>query len=207
MVVKAMLRHNITRLTMHASVVLGLVFSRVAMAADSGEAAGLPQLDVATWPNQLFWLVVTFTIGYVLMAKLITPRIGTVLETRRQTIVDDLNRAKEADAEAKQMRQNHEDTLNAARAKAAEAANAAIAEAKVQTDAAETELSARLAKKTKAAEVRIAKMRDQAMVNIDDVANDLTLDTVLKVADMEVSKAEAKQALKKVAQSRSGQEM
>ena len=68
--------------------------------AAGGEGAGLPQLDITTWPNQLFWLVVTFGIGYIIMSRMITPRIGNVLEQRGRTIQDDLNRAKEAEAEA-----------------------------------------------------------------------------------------------------------
>ena len=49
-----------------------------ALAAGASEP-GLPQLDIATWPSQLFWLFVLFTAGYILMAKVVTPRIGTVL--------------------------------------------------------------------------------------------------------------------------------
>ena len=43
---------------------------------------GLPQLDIDTWPSQLFWLVVLFGVGYLVMAKMVTPRIGAVLEER-----------------------------------------------------------------------------------------------------------------------------
>lgn len=197
-----------TRLT--AGIVMisggGLMSSQVAQAAGSGEATGLPQLDITTWPNQLLWLAVIFTIGYILMAKVITPRIGGVLETRRQTITDDLKRAKDADAEAKQMKQAYETALDEARGKAAEAASKAMAEAKAQADASEAELSTKLAKKTKAAEAKLAKMRDEAMANIDDVAKELTLDTVMTVTGMKVNKTDAGKALKKVATSLSGQE-
>src|SRR6056300_1233286 len=72
--------------------------------AAGGEATGLPQLDITTWPNQLFWLVVTFGIGYIIMSRMITPRIGNVIEQRGRTIQDDLNRAKEAEAEAQTMK-------------------------------------------------------------------------------------------------------
>lgn len=184
----------------------GLVSSQMAQAAGSGEATGLPQLDISTWPNQLLWLAVTFTIGYVLMAKVITPRIGGVLETRRQTISDDLSRAKDADAEAKKMKQAYETALEEARAKAAESARQAMAEAKTQAEASEAELSAKLTKKTKAAETRLAKMRDEAMANIDEVAKDLALDTVLNVTGLKVNKTDAGKALKKAAKSLSGQE-
>ena len=172
--------------------------SQLSIAAGSSEAKGLPQLDISTWPNQLLWLAVTFSVGYLLMAKVITPRIGTVLNTRRQTIFDDLKRAKDAEAEAKQLKEDYESALETARITAAEAANKAIAEAKAKAEAAEVELTAKLAKKTKAAEIKLTKMRDEALANIHDVAKELTLDTVSSVTGMKVKKTDADKAIKKV---------
>lgn len=175
-----------------------VLFTHLANAAGS-ESKGLPQLDISTWPNQLIWLAITFTVGYFLMARVITPRIGAVLDARRQTISDDLRRAKDADAEAKQMKQAYEDALEVARNEAAKEASSAIAEAKAQSEEAEANLSAKLSKKTKAAEKKLAKMRDEAMANMHDVAKELTLETVSAVTSIKVTKADADKALKKVA--------
>ena len=172
--------------------------SQLSTAAGGSEAKGLPQLDISTWPNQLLWLAVTFSVGYLLMAKVITPRIGTVLNTRRQTIFDDLKRAKDAEAEAKQLKEDYESALETARITAAEAASKAIAEARAKAEAAEVELTAKLAKKTKAAEIKLTKMRDEALANIHDVAKELTLDTVSSVTGMKVKKTDADKAIKKV---------
>ncbi|MEC7189604.1 MAG: F0F1 ATP synthase subunit B' [Pseudomonadota bacterium] len=172
--------------------------SQLSIAAVNSETKGLPQLDISTWPNQLLWLAVSFLVGYLLMAKVITPRIGAVLNTRRQTIFDDLKRAKDADAEAKQMKEDYESALETARITAAEAASKAMAEAKAKAEAAEVDLTAKLAKKTKAAEIKLFKMRDEALANIHDVAKELTLDTVSSVTGMKVKKTDADKAIKKV---------
>ena len=60
-----------------------------------GKAPGLPQLDIATWPSQIFWLVILFGAGYLVMAKVVTPRIGSVLEERRNAVESDLERGSE----------------------------------------------------------------------------------------------------------------
>lgn len=176
-----------------------IMTSQLSNAASNGEAKGLPQLNISTWPNQLLWLAVTFTVGYLLMAKVITPRIGAVLSIRRNTISDDLKRAKDADTEAKQIKEAYQTALDTARNTAAEAASKAMADAKVQAEEAEADLTAKLAKKTKAAETKLSKMRDEAMANIHDVAKELTLDTVSSVTGMKVKKTEVDKALKKVA--------
>ena len=175
-----------------------MIGSRLSIAAEGGEPKGLPQLDISTWPNQLLWLAATFLVGDLLMAKVITPRIGTVLNTRRQTIFDDLKRAKDAEAEAKQIKEDYESALETARTTAAEAASKAMAEAKAKAEAAEAELTAKLAKKTTAAEIKLTKMRDEALANIHDVAKELTLDTVSSVTGMKVKKTDADKAIKKV---------
>ena len=175
-----------------------IITSQLSNAAGNGESKGLPQLDIVTWPNQLLWLAVSFTVGYLLMAKVITPRIGEVLNTRRQTISDDLKRAKDADAEAKEMKEAYQSALDTARNTAAEAASKAMAEAKVQAEAAEADLTAKLAKKTKAAETKLSKMRGEAMANIHNVAKELTLETVSSFTGMKIRKTDADKAVKKV---------
>ncbi len=172
--------------------------SQLSIAAAGSESKGLPQLDISTWPNQLLWLAATFLVGYLLMAKVITPRIGAVLNTRRQTIFDDLKRAKDAEAEAKQLKEDYESALETARIIATETANKAMAEAKAKAEESEVDLTAKLAKKTKAAEIKLSKMRDEALANIHDVAKELTLDTISSVTGMKVKKTEADKAVKKV---------
>lgn len=183
-----------------------LVSGPTTVLASGGEAKGLPQLDITTWPNQLFWLVVTFGIGYVIMSRMITPRIGNVLEQRGRTIQDNLTRAKEAEADAQAMKQEFEASLDDARAKASDASQKAMAEAKANAEAAEAELSAKLAKKTKTAETKLSKVRDEALANINDVASEVTQDAILAVTGMKVTKAEATKSVTKLAKAGAVQE-
>ena len=88
---------------------------------------GLPQLDTTTWPSQLFWLVVLFCAGYVIMAKVVTPRIGAVIEERRKTLEGDLEKARLASADAAKTRADYERELESARSEALEVAKQATA--------------------------------------------------------------------------------
>lgn len=53
----------------------------------------MPQLDVSTFSPQLFWVALCFVTLYFILAKLLLPRIATVLNTRQSTITDHLNKA------------------------------------------------------------------------------------------------------------------
>ena len=197
-------RNIVTRKIIGSAALLALAGINPVLAA--GDEKGLPQLDIATWPNQLFWLVVTFGIGYVFMSRLITPRIGDVLELRGKTIQIDLARAKEAEAEAQEMQSAYEASLEEARAKGAEAASKAMSDAKESAEAAEVEINAKLAKKAKASETKLAKIRDDALASINDVASEVTQDMVLAVTGMKVTKAEATKSVSKLARAGAGQE-
>ena len=79
--------------------IAGLLASPV-LAATGGEGGGgLPQLDADTYPTQIFWLVVTFVILYLIMSKVALPRIAEVLEERQERIADDIETAERLRAE------------------------------------------------------------------------------------------------------------
>src|SRR5690349_267057 len=75
----------------------------------------MPQLDLTTFPTQIFWLFVTFVVLYILMAKLALPRIESVVEARRQKIEGDLDRAAQMKAEAEAVIAAYEKALADAR--------------------------------------------------------------------------------------------
>ena len=60
------------------------------LAAESG---GMPQLDPEFWFSQIFWLVVTFGILYLVLYKLILPKISDNLEARKSQVLENLELA------------------------------------------------------------------------------------------------------------------
>ena len=60
------------------------------LAAESG---GMPQLDPEFWFSQIFWLVVTFGILYLVLSKLILPKISDNLEARKSQVLENLELA------------------------------------------------------------------------------------------------------------------
>jgi F-type H+-transporting ATPase subunit b len=67
----------------------------------AGEQKGtLPQLDVATFPSQIFWLLLTFGVLYFLVSKSALPHIHEVVEKRRHRIERDLEQAERLSIEA-----------------------------------------------------------------------------------------------------------
>jgi len=59
----------------------------------SAESGGMPQLDPEFWFSQIFWLVITFSILYLVLSKLILPKISDNLETRKSQVLENLELA------------------------------------------------------------------------------------------------------------------
>jgi len=59
----------------------------------SAESGGMPQLNPEFWISQIFWLTLTFGILYVVLSKLILPKISANLELRKSQIQENIEAA------------------------------------------------------------------------------------------------------------------
>ncbi len=51
----------------------------------------MPQLEITTYPSQIFWLVVSFLILYLLMSRVIIPKISSVIKSRESEIKNNIH--------------------------------------------------------------------------------------------------------------------
>ena len=141
-------------------------------AAGAAEKAGMPQLDFATFPNQIFWLVVTLVVIYLLLSQVILPRIGAVLAERSGTISNDLAAAEELKQQAVAAEKAYNDALIKARADAAKIVAAAKVDIQKDLDKAIAKADVEIAAKSAESETRIAEIRAGALQAVSDVAKD-----------------------------------
>jgi len=87
-------------------------------APSKGHEKSFPPFDPTTYSSQLFWLVICFTFLYVVLSKLAIPRIGEVLEERRDRIQRDLDKASKLQEETQSAIASYEEALASARKKA-----------------------------------------------------------------------------------------
>jgi len=57
------------------------------------ESNGMPQLNPEFWISQIFWLTLTFGILYIVLSKLILPKISANLELRKSQIQENIEMA------------------------------------------------------------------------------------------------------------------
>ena len=77
--------------------------------------AGMPQLDPKYWMSQAFWLILIFTLLYLVLSKIFIPKIKDSIDERENKIKDDLDEAQELKNLAEQKLKEYELSIEEAK--------------------------------------------------------------------------------------------
>lgn len=149
-----------------------------AVAGQTAEKSGMPQLDFSTFPNQIFWLLVTLVVIYLILTRVALPRIGEVLAERAGTITNDLTAAEELKEKALAAEKAYNEALARARTEAAKIVADAKAEIQKDLNAAIAKADAEIAGRIAVSEKRIAEIQAGAVDAVAQVAKDTTAELV-----------------------------
>jgi F-type H+-transporting ATPase subunit b len=159
------------------------------------QGAGFPPFKVETYPSQLFWLVITFGVLFVVLWRVAGPRINGVITLRRNTINDAIEAANKARGDAGTASAAYETALAGARARARSLAeetrqtmNTEFASAKAQADSA---ASAAMHE----ADAHIAEIRTRAQTHIAEAAREAAIAIVARLTGETVSSDDAAKAM------------
>ena len=134
----------------------------------------MPQLDPTTFLPQITWLVITFTILFLVMWRVALPRIADVLEARQERMNDNLEKAEDFKKEADAVLEAYEAAMVAAR----EQAQSVIADVRgtMAEDAAKQQaaLSESLAAQITQSEDRIEQAKNEAIGQLQGMSAELT---------------------------------
>ena len=70
----------------------------------------MPQLEITTYPSQIFWLVVSFLILYLIMSRIIIPRISSVIKSRESEIKNNIHIAEQMYKDTEIINNEYEET-------------------------------------------------------------------------------------------------
>jgi F-type H+-transporting ATPase subunit b len=138
----------------------------------SEHGGGFPPFQKDTFASQLLWLTLVFVALYLLMSRIALPRIGSILEARRQRIDGDLAEAARLKEASDAAIAAYEKSLADARARAQTLANETRVKEAAAAEAARKALDAKLNEHIAEAEKTIAKTKTAAMANVRDIATE-----------------------------------
>jgi len=146
--------------------------------AEGQQSAGLPQMDISTFPSQIFWLVVTFSILYMFMWKFVIPKLRITIEERRDKISNDINEAEKLKSESEEILNKYESKMSSSN----QDAQKIIAEARGQSDEyidkVKKENEAKIAAMIEESNMRIAEQEKKSRSEIEKA----TLETIKSIS-------------------------
>ncbi len=178
-----------------------LLWSGMAAAAEAageGGSTGMPQLDVTTYPSQIFWLALIYGVLYYLLSRKGLPRLAEILEARQDRIAADLDRAAKLREEAEETLRRYEQLIAEAQERARQLLREAQEKLAAEYAERQAELERSLAERIAAAEKRIEESRRQALSRIGDVAAELVQIAAERLAAIRASREDAARIVARV---------
>jgi F-type H+-transporting ATPase subunit b len=176
------------------------IVAAAAAATHEGKSGGLPQLNPADFAPQLIWLAITFVVLYFILARVALPRIGEVIEERRDRVQRDLDAAERFKKDTDAALAAYERALSEARSKASSMAKDMRDKLAAETDKERGSVEGLLAARLADAETRIAATKTKALSSVNEIAAETASAVVSKLLGEDVSPAEVKKVLQPAAE-------
>ena len=191
---------------MFKKVTLGILFLSIFTTKGIGaESGGMPQLDPEYWISQIFWLVITFGLLFVILSKLILPGISKNLENRKSQIVENIETADKQRSESDKLNKEYEKVILESRIKAKnilkEAKKRLIEDIDKKRDILENEID----KELKSAEKEIKSLIDKSPAKINQIAIETSSDLLKQLIGAEVNKSNISAIVEDLSRKRNGQ--
>ena len=157
------------------------------MEAFAAESGGMPQLNPEFWLSQIFWLTITFGILYVVLSKLILPKISANLEIRRSQILENIEAADNQREESEKKITEYEKVVQKSKDEAKkyfqQAREKLLKDINLKKDALDKELN----KEIQGAESEIQDLRNRAPGKINKIAVEASADLLQQLIGEEVN--------------------
>ena len=168
------------------SFIFSFVFSFKTQSAESG---GMPQLNPEFWVSQIFWLILTFGFLFIILSKLILPKISNNIEDRKSKILENIETAEKQRSDSENKIKEYEkiilDSKNHAKNYFNEARQKILKDIDSKREALEKEINNEIGD----AEKEIVELNNTSVEKINKIAIETASDLVESFLETEVNKS------------------
>jgi F-type H+-transporting ATPase subunit b len=166
------------------SIFFNFFFLRGVFAAESG---GMPQLNPEFWISQIFWLTLTFGILYVVLSKLILPKISANLELRKSQIQENIEAAEKQRENSESKLKEYDDIVIKSKLEAKNIFKDAREKTIKDINSKKEVLDKQIDEEIKKAEQEIELLKKSAPEKINRIAIEASSELVKKLIGAEVN--------------------
>jgi F-type H+-transporting ATPase subunit b len=153
----------------------------------AAESGGMPQLNPEFWISQIFWLTLTFGILYIVLSKLILPKISNNLESRKSKILENIEAAEKQREDSEIKLKEYEKIISKSKLEAKNIFNQTRDKALKDINAKREMLDKQIDVEISKAEEEIQAFRKSAPDKINKIAIETSSELIQKLIGAEVN--------------------
>jgi len=153
----------------------------------AAESGGMPQLNPEFWVSQIFWLTLTFGILYLVLSKLILPKISANLELRKSQIQENVEAAEKQRESSESKLKEYDEIISKGKIEAKnifkDSRDKAIKNINIKREALDEQINEEIKK----VEEEIIKLKKSAPERINKIAIETSSELLKKLIGAEVN--------------------
>ena len=153
----------------------------------AAESGGMPQLDPEFWFSQIFWLVITFGILYLVLSKIILPKISNNLETRKSQVLENLELAEKQRNESETKLKEFDNIILKSKIEAKNLFNESRKKLTDDINSKKQKLEEEIDKEVKIVETEIEELKKKSPEKINKIAIETSADLINQLIGVNVN--------------------
>ncbi len=152
-----------------------------------GAEEGMPQLNPEYWDAQIFWLILIFSVLYLIVWKIFLPRISNNVENRRLRIINDLNEAQKLKENAEKKLKEYEKIIESSKKEAKKILQESQKRLENELDKKKQTLDEEINKEIKIAENEMLSLKKSSVNNINKIAIEISSEILKQTVGKELN--------------------
>ena len=153
----------------------------------AAESGGMPQLDPEFWFSQIFWLVITFGILYLVLSKIILPKISDNLEARKSQVLENLELAEKQRNESESKLKEFDNIILKSKIEAKNLFNESRKKLLDDINSKRQKLEKEIDKEVKIVEAEIDELKKKSPEKINKIAIETSADLINQLIGVNVN--------------------
>ena len=153
----------------------------------NGAEEGMPQLNPDYWASQIFWVILIFGILYIILWRVILPKINENLENRKSQILTDLDDAQKFKDQSEEKLSEYNKILNQAKQEAKKILDGTRKKVNRDIENKKNQFNLEIGKEIENAEKEIKTLKLSSIKDINKIAIETSSEIVRKIVGTEVN--------------------
>ena len=154
-----------------------------------GSETVMPQLNTEFWAAQIFWLILIFSILYLIVSRIFLPKITYSIENRKSRVVNDLDEAQKLKENAEKKLKEYNEIIENSKIEAKKIIEDSKKKIDKDIENKKEKFNDEIEKELAAAEKEIKDLKKSSISNINNIASEVSAVVIKQIINIEVNKS------------------